>query len=79
MYLVKTDNFSSQVSAARSEPANSQNLFASNTFDPDFSHNLFCDKHWESGRESAMNQVVKATAFIGGKMGASFENLSRTA
>ena len=43
-------------SLVQPEPANSQNLFASNTFDPDFSHNHFCDKYWESGSYKSSGQ-----------------------
>ena len=38
-------------SLAQPEPANSQNLFAYNAFDPDFSHN-----HWESGSYKSSGQ-----------------------
>ena len=41
---------------AQPEPANSQNLFASNAFDLDFSHNHFCDKYWESGSYTLSGQ-----------------------
>ena len=43
-------------SLAQPEPAISQNLFASNAFDPDFSHNHFCDKYWESGSYTLSGQ-----------------------
>ena len=43
-------------SLAQPDAANSKNLFASNAFDPDFSHNHFRDKYWESGSYKSSGQ-----------------------